>query len=211
MNCEFDEAQRVIKASAAEVLAGAAPATAWQALAKAGLLALTLPSWLGGDDLGVLEAAVLLTEIGRRAAEVPALATIMLGALPVVRWGSREVQERVLAGVSEGDAILTSGVRERSTGMPDGPATTAVADQCVSATVTGTKLGVHYSRESNWILVPAAIRGGTSSPERGVVLVESAGPDVSMIRTPASGPTPEYTLRLDAAHVAAVLGADDVA
>src|SRR5215472_6565657 len=211
MNFEFDEAQRVIEASAAEVLAGADPATAWQALAKAGLLALTLPSWMGGDDLGMLEAAVLLTEIGRRAAEVPALATIMLGALPVVRWGSREVQERVLAGVSEGDAILTSGVRERSTGMPAVPATTAVVYQSGSATVTGTKLGVPYAREADWILVPAAIHGGTSAPERAVVLVESAGHGVSMIRTPASGPTPEYTLRLDAAPVAGVLGADDVA
>src|SRR6266699_6164056 len=52
-------------------------AAAWQALAEAGLLALTLPEPMGGDDLGGLEAAVLLTEVGRQAAEVPALATIM--------------------------------------------------------------------------------------------------------------------------------------
>ena len=99
MNFELDEAQSVIAASAAEVLREADPAAAWQALAKAGLLALTLPGWMDGDDLGAGAAAVLLTEVGRQAAQVPALATIMLGSLPVVRWGSRELQERILAGV----------------------------------------------------------------------------------------------------------------
>ncbi len=69
MNFEFDEAQQVIAASAADVLRGTAAGhdageARWQALAKAGLLALTLPGWMGGDDLGVLEAAVLLTEVG---------------------------------------------------------------------------------------------------------------------------------------------------
>src|SRR5258706_15072422 len=125
MNFELDGAQSVIAASAAEVLRAADPAAAWQALAKAGLLALTLPGWMGGDDLGAGAAAVLLTEVGRQAAQVPALATIMLGSLPVIRWGSRELQERVLAGVGAGETILTAAVRERSTGMPAIPATVA--------------------------------------------------------------------------------------
>jgi alkylation response protein AidB-like acyl-CoA dehydrogenase len=88
MNFELDEAQLAIAASAAEVLRESGAAQAWQALAKAGLLALTLPDWMGGDGLGVSDAAVLLTEIGRRSAQVPALAKIMLGALPVPRGGS---------------------------------------------------------------------------------------------------------------------------
>ncbi len=45
---------------------------------------------------------------------MPALATIMLGALPVARWGGRDLQERVLAGVGAGETILTAGVREQS-------------------------------------------------------------------------------------------------
>src|SRR5258708_18950922 len=141
MNFELDEAQGASEAADGEVLREADPAAAWQALAKAGLLALTLPGWMGGDDLGVGAAAVLLTEVGRRAAQVPALATIMLGALPVVRWGSREVQERILAGVGAGETILTAGVREKSTGMPAVPATVAVPGGVGSGTVTGTKVG----------------------------------------------------------------------
>src|SRR5260370_36473898 len=115
MDFELDGAQGVIAASAGEVLREADPAAAWQALAKAGLLALTLPGWMGGDDLGVGAAAVLLTEVGRRAAQVPAVATIMLGALPVVRRGSREAQERIRAGGCAGATILTAGVPAEAT------------------------------------------------------------------------------------------------
>src|SRR5262252_405419 len=133
MRFDLDETQRVIAASATEVLAGAGPEpgdlAAWQALAKAGLLALTLPGWMGGDGLGVLEAAVLLTEVGRRAADVPALATIMLGTLPIVRWADRELARRALAGVGEGETILSAAVREWSSGFPAIPATVAVLDR----------------------------------------------------------------------------------
>ena len=216
MDFELDEALRVIAASAAEVLgavradtgpraaAGSEDAgrTAWQGLAKAGLLALTLPGWMGGDDLGVLEAAVLLTEVGRQAVQVPALATIMLGALPVVRWGRPELAARVLAGVGSGETILTAAVRERSTGLPAEPATVAVLDATGSGTVTGTKVGVPFAGQARWILVPAAISGGG----RAVVVVDAADHGVNAVRTPASAGTPEYTVRLDAAPVAGVLG-----
>src|SRR5260370_29600000 len=157
MDFELDGAQGVIAASAAEVPREADPAAAWQALAKAGLLALTLPGWMGGDDLGVGAAAVLLTEVGRRAAQVPALATIMLGALPVVRWGSREVQERILAGVGAGETILTAGVREEATGMPAVPATVAVPGGVRSGAGARPNLGVPYAGEASSLLLPAAL------------------------------------------------------
>ena len=260
MNFDLDEAQRVIAASAAEVLGaaeqpgpGAGPADggwagAWQALAKAGLLALTLPGRLGGDDLGVLEAAVLLTEVGRRAADVPALATIMLGTLPVTRWGSRELQDKLLAGVASGETILTAAVREPTSGMPATPATKAVLGAAgpggITGTVTGVKIGVPYAAQARWILVPAALAGGGDAggagggaaggagrgeaggagggagsgdvagpgggeaaepgrqeAARAVVVVEAAGPGVALVRTPASGTAPEYTVRLEAAPI----------
>jgi len=205
LDFELTEAQRVIAASAAHVLKGAqAGDAAWQALANAGLLALTLPAWMDGDDLGVLDAAVLLTEVGRAAVSVPALATIMLGALPVTRWGDRDVQERVLAGVGTGEVIVTAGVREQSTGMPARPATLAALERGGRAgRVTGTKIGVPYAAQVRWLLVPAS----TGDGGRAVVVIDPAGPGVTLAATPASGDSPEYTVRLDEAPVAEVLGA----
>jgi alkylation response protein AidB-like acyl-CoA dehydrogenase len=202
---ELTEAQQVIASSAAHVLKSArAGEAAWQALADAGLLALTLPGWMDGDDLGVLDAAVLLTEVGRAAASVPALATIMLGTLPVTRWADRDVQEWVLAGVGTGEVIVTAGVREQSTGMPAEPAAAvALGRGGRTGTVTGTKVGVPYAAQARWLLVPAS----TGGRGRAVVVVDRADPGVALAATPASGDSPEYTVRLAEAQVIGVLGA----
>ena len=87
------ETQQAVAQAAAHVLDRDPPLpghAVWKELGQAGLLGLALPAWLGGDGLGVLDTAVLLTEVGRRAAPVPALATLATGVLPVVRWGDRE-------------------------------------------------------------------------------------------------------------------------
>ena len=197
MNFEFSEAQKVIAASTADVLADAGDSP-WEDLAKAGLLALALPAWLDGDELGVLDVAVLLTEVGRKAVSVPALATIMLGVLPVTRWGSRELAELVLPGVATGEVLLTGAVREQSTVMPASPST--VAD-VASGTVTGTKVGVPYAAQARWILAPASLPGGG----RTVAVVDRSGTGVTLTPTPASGPGPEYTVSLSCAAVAGFL------
>ena len=79
----------------AKALASAGP---WKELARAGLLS------VGADGLGLLDVAVLLTEIGRRATPVPALATLMTGALPLLRWGRPDL----LPAVASGELILTA-------------------------------------------------------------------------------------------------------
>jgi 3-oxo-4-pregnene-20-carboxyl-CoA dehydrogenase beta subunit len=209
MNFELGEVQRVIAASTADVLRGSEPGdgdAAWQSLAMAGLLALTLPGRMGGDDLGVLEAAVLLTEVGRQAADIPALATIMMGALPVTRWGDRDLQERVLGGVAQGATVLTAAIREQSTVLPMVPATVAKLEDTGTGTVTGTKVGVPYAAQARWILVPAALANG--GPGQVVVVIDAQGHGVAATRTPVSSGTPEYTVRLDAAPVAGVLGVE---
>ena len=109
----------------------------WKKLAQAGLLGLAVPGWLGGEGLGVADTAVLLTEAGRAAAPVPALATLAMGVPPVTRWGSRDQQQALLAGVPAGDALLTAAVREPSEPMPTGPATTVTPDD---GTVSGVWL-----------------------------------------------------------------------
>ncbi len=57
--------------------------------ARPGLLSLALPAELGGDGLGVQATAAVLTEVGRHAARIPALATLALGVLPVARSAQR--------------------------------------------------------------------------------------------------------------------------
>jgi alkylation response protein AidB-like acyl-CoA dehydrogenase len=186
-----------------------APATAeaaydtalWKELGQAGLLSLALPAWLGGDELGVLDLGVLLTEVGSRAAQLPALATLVLGVLPITRWGDRELQQALLADVGTGGIVLTAAVREPSDPMPSAPSTTATLSDG-SGTVSGIKVGVPYCAVASRILVPASFASGGT----GVVIVDPSADGVTARRTPSSAGEPEYTLRLDAAPVAHVLG-----
>lgn len=207
MDFSLTERQQAVAGLAAEVLGAADP---WKELARAGLLDVS-----GPDGLGVLEVAVLLTEIGRRAPSMKALATLMTGALPLLRWGRPELKQALLPGVASGELLLTAALRE----PPTHPAT-AVSD----GTITGLKIGVPYAEESRLLLVPARLAptdpmimasSGHIAPEtghdHGVALVRPGAEGVRVIRSHSSSGEPEYTLRMDQAPVEGVLGGADCA
>jgi 3-oxo-4-pregnene-20-carboxyl-CoA dehydrogenase alpha subunit len=176
MDFTLPERQRTVAGLAAEVLAAPGP---WKELARAGLLDVS--------ELGVLDLAVLLTEIGRRAPSRKALATLMTGALPLLRWG----RPGLLPAVASGELILTAALRE-----PSGPLPTTVTD----GTITGTKVGVPYAAQAHRVLVTAA---------SGVAIVDPAG--ATLIRTPSPDGEPEYTMRMEGAPVEGMLGGADCA
>jgi 3-oxo-4-pregnene-20-carboxyl-CoA dehydrogenase alpha subunit len=213
MDFALADRQQAVADLAAQVLAEAKP-DPWKELTQAGLAAVTGPD---GDGLGVLDVAVLLTEIGRRPVPVPALATLMTGALPVLRWGGSDLRQALLPGVASGELILTAALREPSDPAPDAPAT-----MLTDGTVSGLKVGVPYAAEAARILVPVSATARSwieTSPGReaairdnaGVVLVDPEADGVSLTRTPSAAGQPEYTLRLDRAPVDAVLGPADCA
>ena len=200
------ERQQAVADLAAEVLSAADP---WKELARAGLLDVSPP-----DGLGVLDVAVLLTEIGKRAPSMKALAALMTGALPVARWGRPDLRSGLLRGVASGELLLTAALRE-----PRTPHTTAVTD----GKITGTKIAVPYAEQSHLLLVPARlappdsmivsglgqIAPKTAHDHGGVFLVSPRGPGVELIQTPSSSGEPEYALRMDGAPVEAMLGGAD--
>jgi 3-oxo-4-pregnene-20-carboxyl-CoA dehydrogenase alpha subunit len=204
MDFTLGERQQAVADLAAEVLGADSPRAAdpWKELARAGLLDVSPP-----DGLGVLEVAVLLTEIGKRAPSMQALATLMTGALPLLRWGRPDL----LPAVASGELILTAALRE----PPQGPAT-SVTD----GTITGLKIGVPYAAQSRLLLVPARsdsmivsglgqIAPKTAHDHGGVFLVSPRGPGVELIQTPSSSGEPEYAVRLDHAPVEGMLGGAD--
>jgi len=201
------ETQQAVAQAAAHVLDRNPPLSApalgerddralWKELGQAGLLGLALPAWLGGDGLGALDTAVLLTEVGRRAAPVPALATLAMGVLPVIWWGDRGLQEALLDGVAAGDAILTAAVREPSDPMPPAPATTVR-----NGAVSGVDASLKYKAAARGILVPASLASGGT----GVAVVDPTADGVSLRPALSSAGGPEYTLHLDEAPVAHLL------
>jgi 3-oxo-4-pregnene-20-carboxyl-CoA dehydrogenase alpha subunit len=180
----------------------------WKELAGSGLLSLALPAEAGGDGLGAQATAAVLTEVGRHAARVPALATLALGVLPVARSASPELKQRLLRGIPDGDTVLTAAVREPSEPMPELPRT-VVDDEPRRGTISGVKVGVPYAAAARWILVPAT---ADSAPGRTIVaIIEPDADGLSCQRTPSASGLPEFTLRLDRVPVSYVLDGCDAA
>ena len=206
------ETQQAVAGLAAEVLAAEVPASAdpWKELARAGLLS------VGPDALGLLDTAVLLTEIGRRAPSLKAHATLMTGALPIARWGSDELKQALLPGVASGELLLTAAIREPSNPQPDPPVTAVT-----NGTITGTKLGVPYAEQAHLVLVPARLPASSmimnssrqiapkSVHDHGVALVSPHAAEVRLTRTPSASGQSEYTLRMDRAPLTGMLGGAD--
>ncbi|WP_432925774.1 acyl-CoA dehydrogenase family protein [Microbispora sp. CA-135349] len=170
MDFDLDETHAELRALAASVLdreadqarieaheRGGRPydAGAWKALAQAGLLGACLPSEAGGAGLGPLAAAVILREVGARAAPVPAL-TGLIAALTVAGHGT-DAQRRALAPFGEGEEVLTVAFREAGAGPGDPPA--AIAGD---GRITGRPGIVPYAAEASAILVPARSGSGAA-------------------------------------------------
>ena len=213
MDFTLAERQQAVADLAAEVLSAADP---WKELARAGLLDVSPP-----DGLGVLEVAVLLTEIGKRAPSMKALATLMTGALPLARWGNADLKQALLPGVASGELLLTAALREPSQPAPLPPVTAVT-----NGTITGRKIGVPYAAEANLLLIPARLALTPPPPDsmimgsfdhiatetthdHGVALVRPDAEGVRVTRTPSSSGEPEYALELDHAPVEAMLGGAD--
>lgn len=161
MDFALTDTQQAVAGLTREILAREPdPDSAWKALAQAGLLA--------GDGLGVLETAMVLNEIGRAAAPLPALSTLALGVLPIARCGATEH----LVGVASGERRLTAALRGSMT----------VNDNLLS----GTAVGVPDAATASHLLVPAG---------DAVFLVERD--DAALTRTYSASGNPEYTVVLD--------------
>ena len=156
-----------------------------------------------------METAVLLTEIGRRAVPGPALATLMTAVLPIVRWGSDDLQRALLPPAAAGELILTAGIREPSDPLPRIPATTVT-----DGTVVGHQARRPLLRAGRPRPAPGQLRLADRPRRRpagktGVVIIDPAAAGAHLTPTPTAAGGPEYTLRLDHAPVEHVLGPAD--
>jgi alkylation response protein AidB-like acyl-CoA dehydrogenase len=162
----------------------------WQGLADAGLLALALPAELGGDGFGALEIALVLTEVGRAGARVPALSTLALGVLPIKHLGSTAQQTALLPAIAAGEALVTAAPHEPSAPFPAEPSTTAIPSGG-GWLVSGTKTCVPYASEAVKILVPVSMPGGPA-----VFLVDPRADGVTLVETRNASGSPESTVQL---------------
>ena len=149
----------------------------WKALADADLLGLAIPEADGGAGYGLMELCLLLEAQGNVVAPVPLWSTLVLGALPLARFGSEAQRGAWLPGVVAGDVFLTaalSGAANSPTSMPAVRAS-ASGDGFV---LHGTELAVPQAHLADRIVLPAHTEDG------GVLLalLDPAAPGVTLER-----------------------------
>jgi alkylation response protein AidB-like acyl-CoA dehydrogenase len=177
---------------------------AWGELAKAGLLGIGLPDDVGGGGLGFLEVCLVLEQQGRTVAPLPLLPTLVLGALPIARFGSDEQRKAILPPVIAGDSVLSAAFDEEGTSaVGDRPATTATADNG-GWRLDGEKVLVPAAHLADRILVPARTGEATTT----VFLVDPGADGVELERNVLFTGEPRATLRFHgvAAGAGDVLG-----
>jgi 3-oxocholest-4-en-26-oyl-CoA dehydrogenase beta subunit len=173
----------------------------WRALADADLLGLAIPEADSGAGYGLMELCLLLEAQGNAVAPVPLWSTLVLGALPLARFGSEAQRAAWLPGVVAGDVILTAaltGAASSPTSMPSVRAR-ATGDGFV---LQGTELAVPQAHLADRIVLPARTEDG------GVLLalLDPTAPGVMLERAVTTNR--EVHPHLHLADVA--LGADDV-
>jgi 3-oxocholest-4-en-26-oyl-CoA dehydrogenase beta subunit len=161
----------------------------WADLAGTGVLSAALPESVGGAGLGLLAQCAVLAEIGREVAPVPYLASIVLGASALARFGTPGQQERWAAAAARGEVILTAALAEEDGDDPRAPSASAQRVQGEGEAtggwrLSGVKTTVFAAPLAGLMLVPAATPPGVT-----VFLVDPADAGVTVQRQQVTGGT----------------------
>ena len=169
----------------------------YTALGRANLLGVGIEEAYGGSEMGLFGAGIVLVEIGRAVAPVPVAPTLVLGALPISRFGTDAQKQRFLPGVASGEIMLTAALIEAGSEDPTQPQTTATRDGD-NWRLDGVKSCVPAAHVADRIVVPARI-----SPDRiRVFLLDRHAEGVERVAQRTTNREAQFQLTLSGAVVA---------
>ena len=168
---------------------------AWKQLARANLLGIAIPEAHGGMGMGLRELCVLLEELGRAVLPSAAFASLVLGALPLARFGSAAQQRAWLPRVASGAAVLSAALDDANSADVFAPATRARRDGA-SWVLDGAKRFVPHARRADAILVPASTGDGVA-----LFVAERGTTGIALESITTSSGEPLFSLRLRGVRV----------
>jgi alkylation response protein AidB-like acyl-CoA dehydrogenase len=182
--------------------ADAYDATLWAALAEAGLLGTAIAPAQGGSGLGLTELCLVLEEQGRTLAALPLLASLVLGALPLQKFGN-SAQRALLQEVADGRLLLSAALEEAG-GDALEPRTSA-RPMAGGWRLTGEKTCVPYAAQAQYLLVSAR----TETHGVRLFLVPTGAPGVQVQPQRSTSGEPQGLVHLNEVPVGAaeLLGA----
>ncbi len=169
----------------------------WKEMAELGWTGLVLPEKYGGAGMSFLDLAVLLEEMGRACLPGPFFSTVVLGALPVLDFGSEEQKQQYLPRIAGGEMIFTLALTEENARYDaEGVRVEAVADND-EYVINGVKLFVPDAHIADYMI--CVVRTGTgSNPEEGITMfivdMKSPGIKCTLLKTIANDKLCEVAL-----------------
>jgi alkylation response protein AidB-like acyl-CoA dehydrogenase len=210
---EFSEDQELLRDSVRRFLADRAAIAAyvrplldgdtdrlpavWDALAELGVVGLLVPEHYGGAGMGMVDAAVVLEEMGRAVHPSPYLASAIGAVSLVLDAGSEREHSFLLPGMATGSVVGTVALLEPGRRFEvDAPITTA-ARLGEGWVVSGAKVHVPSAVGSDVVLVSATV-AGESGTAVFAVQTESGGVAVESVKT-VDGTRKHATIEFDGA------------
>ena len=204
MNLDFSEEQLMLRESARDFLSKRLPKKTvkeleesqsgyspemWKEMAELGWMGLVLPERYGGAGMGFLDLAVLLEEMGRACLPGPFFSTVVLGALPILAFGTEEQKDKYLPAISKGEVVFTLALTEDSARYDaSGVRLKATADKD-SYILDGVKMFVPDANVADYMLCVARTSAG-ATPGHGVTVlivdVRSPGISCTVLKTIAN-------------------------
>ena len=133
----------------------------WKEMAQLGWLGLSLPEAHGGSELGMVETALLLEELGRAAYPGPYWPT-MLVASAIAEAGTDAQKKRWLGAIAAGDARATITLLDGDLDWSPEAIATRADKTPAGWALTGVKRYVAWSHVADVLLIPARAPEGVT-------------------------------------------------
>jgi alkylation response protein AidB-like acyl-CoA dehydrogenase len=159
----------------------------WKDMAQLGWLGLALPEVYGGSELGMVETAILLDELGRAAAPAPYLTTV-LAADAIARAGSDAQRDRWLPAIASGEARATVALAGADLDWDLTATGTRAEPRGRGYALSGSKPFTPWAHVADVLLVPAQGPEGLS-----LFLVEPGAPGLAMTPVISMDPSARWT------------------
>ncbi|MYA62754.1 MAG: acyl-CoA dehydrogenase [Dehalococcoidia bacterium] len=209
MDLGLNETQQMLRTSAREFLEAECPTSYvrdmerdergytpqfWDKLAGLGWLGLVFPERYGGSELGFVELAILLEEMGRVLLPGPYFSTVLMAGMTIAEAGSDDQKREYLSGIASGRLIMTLALTEPS-GRWDAEGVQAMAEPSGGGfALNGVKLYVPNANVSDHVIVAARTGQEESDVSLFVVPSNTDGLTITALQTIASDKQSEIAL-----------------
>ena len=195
MNFNLSQEQELLKSAARDLLSRECPTSLvrameeeergfadelWRKIADLGWLGLPFPPEEGGAGGGFLDLTVLLEELGRALAPVPFFSSVVLGGLPLSKFGGEALRKEIVPRAAAGEAILTFALLEPGGSYTPEGITTEARPAGDGYRLSGEKTFVENAHLATHTLVPARAPGTSGAEGVTVFVVEAGVPGLSV-------------------------------